>query len=171
MIEKVDGIRSEEAIARIAGHLGADFEELALHLRALEPCIVPRAFQENEIGLEITRHQNDMSPLEMVLLNVGPPVAITFALPGCRVWKYEFRWTSPGSGYGVLIGNPVDLDAFDEYGFTSATEVLEAIAKQRTKQLRKASFCKYCGELVMPDSRDEKYCCMGCSERFLGVVH
>jgi hypothetical protein len=166
MIEDVDGIRSEEAIARIAAHLGADFEELALHLRALEPCIVPRAFQENEIGLETTRHQNDMSPLEMVLLNVGPPVAITFALPGCRVWRYEFRWTGPDGGYGVLTGKSIDLDAR-----ASAAEVLEAIAKQRTKQLRKASFCGYCGELVMPDSRDEKYCCMGCSERFLGVVH
>ncbi len=171
MNENADSLRAEEAIALIAGHLGADFEELALHLRSLGPSVVSRAFQENEIGLEITRHQIDMSPLEMVLLTVGPPVAITFALPGCRVWRYQFRWTSPGGGYGVLIGKPVDLDAFDDYGFTSATEVLEAIAKQRTKQLRKASFCRYCGELVMPDSRDEKYCCTGCSERFLGVVH
>ena len=171
MSEDEKSRRCEAAISLIAGHLGADFEELALHLRSLGPSVVSRAFQENEIGLEITRHQNDMSPLEMVLLNVGPPVAITFALPGCRVWRYEFRWTSPGGGYGVLIGKPVDLDAFDDYGFTSASEVLEAIAKQRTKQLRKASFCRYCGELVMPDRRDEKYCCMGCSERFLGVVH
>ena len=164
-------LRIKKAVSLIAGQLGANFEDLLRHLRSLGPSVVSRAFQENEIGLEITRHQIDMSPLEMVLLTVGPQVAITFALPGCRVWKYKFRWTGPGGGHGVLVGEPIDLEGFDDYGSTSADEVLRAIAKQRTKQLRKASFCKYCGELVMPDRRDEKYCCMSCSENILGVVH
>lgn len=159
-------IRCEKAVSLIAHHMGASFDELLLHLQALKPAIAPRASHESEIGEETMRHQTDISPSEMVLLSVSPPVAITFALAGCRVWRCEFKWTGPGGGYDVLVGKSIDLDAR-----ASAAEVLEAIAKQRTKQLRKASFCKYCGELVMPDSRDEKYCCMGCSERFLGVVH
>ena len=159
-------IKCEKAVSLIAGHLEANFDDLLLHLQALKPAIVPRAFHESEIGEETMRHQTDMSPLEMVLLSVGPPVAITFALAGCRVWRCEFKWTGPGGGYDVLVGKSIDLNAR-----ASTAEVLGAIAKQRTKQLRKASFCQYCGELVMPDSRDEKYCCMGCSERFLGVVH
>ena len=159
-------IKCEKAVSFIARHMGATFDELLPHLQALKPAIVPRAFHESEIGEETTRHETDMSPLEMVLLGIGPPVAITFALAGCRVWRCEFKWTGPGGGYDLLVGKSRDLNAR-----ASAAEVLEAIAKQRTKQLRKASFCQYCGELVMPDSRDEKYCCMGCSERFLGVVH
>ena len=159
-------VKCEKAVSLIARNMGANFDELLLHLQALKPAIVPRAFHESANGEEMMRHQTDMSPLEMVLLSVGPPVAITFALAGCRVWRCEFKWTGPGGGYDVLVGKSIDLNAR-----ASAAEVLEAIAKQRTKQLRKASFCQYCGELVMPDSRDEKYCCMGCSERFLGVVH
>ena len=159
-------IKCEKAVSLIARHMGANFDELLLHLQALKPAIVPRAFHESANGEEMMRHQTDMSPLEMVLLGVGPLVAITFALAGCRVWRCEFKWTGPGGGYDVLVGKSIDLNAR-----ASTTKLIEAIAKQRTKQLRKASFCGYCGELVMPDSRDEKYCCMGCSERFLGVVH
>jgi hypothetical protein len=159
-------VKCEKAVSLIARHMGANFDELLLHLQALKPALVPRAFHESEIGEETMRHEMDMSPLEMVLFSAGPPVAITFALAGCRVWRCEFKWTGPGGGYDVLVGKSIDLNAP-----ASATEVIEAIAKQRTKQLRKASFCRYCGELVMPDGRDEKYCCMGCSERFLGVVH
>ena len=161
-------VKCEKAVSLVARHMGANFDELLLHLQALKPAIVPRAFHESANGEEMMRHETDMSPLEMVLLGVGPPVAITFELAGCRVWRCEFKWnySRPGGGYDVLVGKSIDLNAR-----VSAAEVLEAIAKQRTKQLRKASFCQYCGELVMPDSRDEKYCCMGCSERFLGVVH
>ena len=159
-------VKCEKAVSLIARHMGANFDELLPHLQALKPAIVPRAFHESANGEEMMRHQTDMSPLEMVLLSVGPPVAITFALAGCQVWRCEFKWTGAGGGYDVLVGKSIDLNAR-----ASTAEVLEAIAKQRTKQLRKATFCGYCGELVMPDSRDEKYCCMGCSERFLGVVH
>ena len=159
-------VKCEKAVSLIARNMGANFDELLLHLQALKPAIVPRAFHESANGEEMMRHETDMSPLEMVLLGVGPPVAITFALAGCRIWRYEFKWTGPGGGYDVLVGKSIDLNAR-----ASTTKLIEAIAKQRTKQLRKASFCGYCGELVMPDSRDEKYCCMGCSERFLGVVH
>jgi len=170
-VSKSQDLRIKKAVSLIASQLGANFEDLLRHLHSLEPEVVPRALHESQTGEDIYVSQTDMSPLEMVLLSATPQVAITFALPGCRVWKYEFRWTGPSGGHGVLIGESIDLEGFDDYGSTSADEVLKAIAKQRTKQLRKASFCKYCGELVMPDRRDEKYCCMSCSENILGVVH
>ena len=170
-MSKSQDLRIKKAVSLIASQLGANFEDLLRHLHSLEPEVVPRALHESQTGEDIYVSQTDMSPLEMVLLSATPQVAITFALPGCRVWKYEFRWTGPSGGHGVLIGESIDLEGFDDYGSTSADEVLKAIAKQRTKQLRKASFCKYCGELVMPDRRDEKYCCMTCSESILGCVH
>ena len=137
-------VKCEKAVSLIARNMGANFDELLLHLQALKPAIVPRAFHESANGEEMMRHETDMSPLEMVLLGVGPPVAITFALAGCRIWRHEFKWTGPGGGYDVLVGKSIDLNAR-----ASTTKLIEAIAKQRTKQLRKASFCGYCGELVI----------------------
>ena len=104
-------VKCEKAVSLIARHMGANFDELLLHLQALKPAIVPRAFHESANGEEMMRHETDMSPLEMVLLGVGPPVAITFELAGCRVWRCEFKWnySRPGGGYDVLVGKSIDI--------------------------------------------------------------
>ena len=106
---------------------------------------------------------------QVVLFDVAPHVAIVAHEGFVLLSRVEFEWDGPATSSPRLIGPiKISVDRIREEG---PEILLAAIAELRTRQLERASFCMYCGTLVMPYERDDVYCCMGCSERHLGVVH
>ena len=107
---------------------------------------------------------------KMIIFQRIPMVALDITSNEVRIWKVGLRWCGPSHNHMFIFGHPIieNLSGFHQLG---PTAVLEAIAEQRCNLLREASFCMYCTDLVMPYFCDEKFCCMSCSERVLGVVH
>lgn len=106
---------------------------------------------------------------QVVLFDVAPHVAIELQEDLVLLSRVDFEWEGPATCRPRLIG-PIEISV-DRIREEGPEILLAAIADLRTRQLERASFCMYCGTLVMPYERDDEYCCMGCSERHLGVVH
>lgn len=139
------------ALRLLSRSLSVDEKGLAF-LRKLRPTVI-----------ELVGHGR------VVLFDVAPHVAIVPHDGFVLVSRVIFEWDGPATSNPRLIGPIMITDSrIREEG----PEVLLAgIAQQRTRQLVNATFCMYCGNLVMPYERDDEYCCMGCSGRHLGVVH
>lgn len=111
------------------------------------------------------RDQGELFEDDLFVWGEPPQLAAAVSPDGLRVGLPGGEWHGPGE-FKRMIVDPVAVDA------AVPEPMVEAFVKDLLRRRRRTfTWCRYCGDQLTPELRDERDLCFGCASGVLGTVY